>query len=111
MDGYLPGTSYLIGAESGVGKTSYALWAFIYQPLKEYLSGVKQERDPYWIMFSLEMMQAQVYAKLVSMYIFDNFGVILRFKDIFSRGKDCILSDENYEILQQCEDFMDILDE
>ena len=56
-------------------------------------------------------MQAQVYAKLVSMYIFDNFGVILRFKDIFSRGKDCILSDENYEILQQCEDFMDILDE
>lgn len=111
MDGYLPGTSYLIGAESGVGKTSYALWAFIYQPLKEYLSGVKQERDPYWIMFSLEMMQEQVYAKLVSMYIFDNFGITLRFKDIFSRGKDCILSDEHYDIIKQCDTFMDILDE
>lgn len=110
MDGYLPGTSYLIGAESGVGKTSYALWAFIYQPLKEFLSGVKQERDPYWIMFSLEMMQPQIYAKLVSMHIFDTFGVTLRFKDMFSRGKDCILSDDNYEILQQCNDFMEILD-
>ena len=111
MDGYLPGTSYLIGAESGVGKTSFALWAFIYQPLKEYLSGVKQERDPYWIMFSLEMTQPQIYAKLVSMYIFDTFGITLRFKDIFSRGKDCLLSDEHYELLQQCVEFMSILDE
>lgn len=111
MDGYLPGTSYLIGAESGVGKTSFALWAFIYQPLKEYLSGVKQERDPYWIMFSLEMTQPQVYAKLVSMYIFDTFGITLRFKDIFSRGKDCLLSDEHYELLQQCVEFMNVLDE
>lgn len=111
MDGYLPGTSYLIGAESGVGKTSFALWAFIYQPLKEYLSGIKQERDPYWIMFSLEMTQPQIYAKLVSMYIFDTFGITLRFKDIFSRGKDCLLSDEHYELLQQCVEFMNILDE
>ena len=111
MDGYLPGTSYLIGAESGVCKTSFALWAFIYQPLKEYLSGVKQERDPYWIMFSLEMTQPQIYAKLVSMYIFDTFGITLRFKDIFSRGKDCLLSDEHYELLQQCVEFMNILDE
>jgi hypothetical protein len=110
MDGFLPGTSYLIGAESGVGKTSYTLWAFIYKPLQEYLQGFKQERDPYWLMFSLEMTKPQVYAKLVSMYIFDNYGIILRFKDIFSRGKDCILSDENYEYLQKCKNFMNILD-
>lgn len=57
------------------------------------------------------MTQPQVYAKLVSMYVFDNFGVSLRFKDIFSRGKDCVLSDENYEILQKCSSFLDILDE
>lgn len=45
------------------------------------------------------------------MYIFDNFGESLRFKDIFSRGKDCILSDEHYQVLQQCREFMNILDE
>ena len=57
------------------------------------------------------MTQTQVYAKLISMYIFDNYGITLRFKDIFSRGKDCLLSDENYEILKKCDNFLDILDE
>lgn len=45
------------------------------------------------------------------MYLFDNFGVTLRFKDIFSRGKDCILSDTNYELIKQCDDFLNVLDE
>ena len=29
MDGFLPGTSYLIAAQSGVGKTSFMLYSFI----------------------------------------------------------------------------------
>lgn len=110
-DGFLPGTSYLIGGASGSGKSTNALWTFIYQPLIHYLEGECTERNPYWKLFSLEMTQTQVYAKLISMYVFDNFGVTLRFKDIFSRGKDCKLSDENYNILQQCDKFLDILDE
>lgn len=110
-DGFLPGTSYLIGGKSGAGKSTYALWSLVYQPLIHYLKGDCQERDPYWKYFSLEMTQPQVYAKLVSMYVFDNFGVTLRFKDIMSRGKDCILSDENYEILLKCDKFLDILDQ
>lgn len=110
-DGFLPGTSYLIGGSSGSGKSTNALWTFIYQPLVHYLKGDCRERDPHYKLFSLEMTQPQVYAKLVSMYVFDNFGVSLRFKDIFSRGKDCVLSDENYEILQKCSTFLDILDE
>ena len=92
-DGYLPGTSYLIGGSSGSGKSTYALWTYIYQPLINYLKGDNIQRDPYWFLFSLEMTRAQVYAKLVSMYVFDNYGVELKFKKIFSRGKDCILTD------------------
>ncbi len=57
------------------------------------------------------MTRSQVYAKLVSMYIFDNYGVELRFKQIFSRGKDCVLSDEEYELLTRSTDFIKILDE
>lgn len=110
MDGFLPGTSYLIGASSGVGKSTYMLWALIYKPLMAYLSGECPERDPYWIIFNLEMTQPQLYAKLVSMYIFDKYGIQLRFKEIFSRGKDCILSDKNFSILKECSDFIDILD-
>lgn len=111
MDGYLPGTSYLIGGSSGSGKSTYALWALVYCPLIAYLNGVGKDRDPYWIMFSLEMTQEQIYAKLVSMYIYDKFGVQLRFKEIFSRGDDCILSDEHLELINAADDFMDVLDE
>lgn len=91
-------------------KTTFALWTFVYQPLTHFLSGECQERDPYWLLFSLEMTRAQVYAKLVSMYIYDKFSIQLRFKEIFSRGKDCILSDDNYEILKKCGEFLDVLD-
>ena len=110
-DGYLPGVSFLIGGASGTGKTTFTLYRYVYCPLVAYLRGECQERDPHWKMFSLEMTRSQVYAKLVSMYIFDNFGVELRFKQIFSRGKDCILSDEEYELLTKCKDFIKILDE
>ena len=37
------------------------------------------------------------------MYIFDNYGVELKFKQIFSRGKDCVLSDEEYEFAIRAE--------
>lgn len=111
MDGVLPGTSYLIGGLSGVSKSTFTLWAFVYQPLIHYLAGECQERDPHWILFSLEMTRPQVYAKLLSMYIFDNYGEELRFKEIFSRGKDTILTDSHLELLKECESFLDILDE
>jgi|GEM_PF-4923067 len=68
-DGFLPGTTYLIGAASGVGKSSFALWTYVYNPLKAYLNGEEPSRDPHWKLFSLEMTRSQVYAKLVSMYI------------------------------------------
>lgn len=111
IDGYLPGTSYLVGAGSGVGKSTYALWTFVYQPLINFLNGECPERDPRWLLFSLEMTRSQVYAKLISMYIMDNFGVELRYKEIFSRGKDCILSDDKFQLLEESSKFIDILDE
>lgn len=111
MDGFLPGTGYLIGGASGTGKSTYMLWAFIYKPLMSFMSGESPERDPYWILFNLEMTQPQIYAKLVSMYIFDNFGEQIRFKEMFSRGKDAMLTDDHYELIKKCDSFLDLLDE
>lgn len=110
MDGFLPGTSYLIGAASGVGKSTYMLWALVYQPLMQFLKGENTKRDPYWIMFNLEMTRSQIYAKLLSMYIFDQYGEQIRFKEMFSRGKDTMLSDEHYGLIKECASFIDILD-
>lgn len=113
MDGYLPGTSYLIGAASGTGKSTFVLEKFIYNPLKDYLLGNNTERDPYWIMFSLEMTRAQVYAKLISMFIWDMFSEQIRFKEMFSRGKNCILSDDRYSLMNcpEVNDYLETLDQ
>lgn len=111
MDGFLPETSYLVGAMSGVGKSTFVLYSFVYKPLQAFLNGELTNRDPYWIIFSLEMTQEQIYSKLVSMYIYENFGEQISFKEMFSRGKDCILSDDRYNLLKQCDSFLSILDE
>lgn len=113
MDDYLPGTSYLIGGASGSGKSTFMLEKFIYHPLQDFLNDEsKKSRDPYWLLFSLEMTQEQVYAKLVSMYLYDKYGIQLRFKEIFSRGKDCVLSDEHYELLNnEIDEYLDLLDQ
>lgn len=112
MDGYLGGTSYLIGGASGSGKSTKALYSLVYCPLQAFLNDPSfANRDPYWALFNLEMTKEQLYAKLVSMYIFDKYQIQLKFKEIFSRGKDFILSDENFELIKNCSDFMDVLDE
>ena len=110
MDGLLPGTSYLIAAQSGVGKSTFSLYSFIYRPLMDYLKGQEVDRDPHFIMFNLEMTQEQIYAKLLSMYIYEHFGEQITFKELFSRGKDTRLSDERYELVKQCGEFLDLLD-
>lgn len=111
MDGLLPGVSYLIAAQSGVGKTTFTLYSFIYKPLMAYLEGKATIRDPHWIMFNLEMTQEQIYAKLISMYIFEKYGIEISFKELFSRGEDVRLSDEHFELVKSCSDFLDILDD
>ena len=110
MDGLLPGVSYLIAAQSGVGKSTFSLYSFVYKPLMDYMAGQEVDRDPYFIMFNLEMTQEQIYAKLLSMYIYEHFGEQITFKELFSRGKDTRLSDERYELVKQCDEFLDILD-
>lgn len=111
-DGLLGGTSYLIGGASGSSKSTFFLHSLLYCPLIEFLNNPEhKEKDPYWILWNLEMTKEQIYAKLVSMYIFDQRQKQLRFKEIFSRGKDCILSDEKFNWIKECSDFIDILDQ
>ena len=45
------------------------------------------------------------------MYVFEKYGVQLTYKEIFSRGKDTKITDENYQLLKDSENFLDILDE
>lgn len=98
IDGVTRETYTLILSNSGAGKTSFALYAYVYKPLMEHL-----EDDDFKILFfSLEMNEVSLYIKLLSIYIFETYGIELSFKEILSRKKEYVLSEEHYEIVKQC---------
>ena len=98
VDGVCRETYTLIISNSGSGKTSYALYAYLYKPLMATLGN-----DNFKVLyFSLEMNRMSLFVKLLSIYIFENFGKQLSFKKILSRERDFILSDDDYELVMKC---------
>ena len=98
IDGVCKGTYYLCGAESGVGKSSFMLYSFIYRPLMEHLDDNKFRIS----LFSLEMNSEMIMAKLLSTYIFETYKKRLSLKQLLSAQKGFILNDECYEIVKKC---------
>ena len=59
-------------------KTSYALYAYLYKPLMATINN-----DNFKVLyFSLEMNRMSLFVKLLSIYIFETFGIQLSFKKI-----------------------------
>lgn len=98
IDGVMPETYTLVMSGSGIGKTSIALYSFIYQPLKHALETGKFRV----IYYSLEMSAEILFAKLLSIYIFDTYGVELSAKEILSRKKGFTMTDGEYELIEKC---------
>ena len=97
VDGVAQETYYLIAGGTGSGKTSFALHSFIYKPIMENIDNP----DFHIIYFSLEMTAEQLLGKILSIYIYETFGVELSFKELLSRSKDTTLSDMDYELVCQ----------
>ena len=103
IDGNTKETYTLILSNSGSGKTSLALYAYVYKPLTQTL-----DNDDFKVLyFSLEMNEVSLYIKLLSIYIFETYGIELSYKEILSRKKEYILSPEHYELVKKCEPWVD----
>ena len=103
IDGVTKETYTLILSNSGAGKSSFALYAYVYKPLMEHL-----EDDDYKVLFfALEMSEWSLYIKLLSIYIFETYGIELSFKEILSKKKEYILSDEHYDLVQECRPWLE----
>lgn len=103
IDGVTRETYTLIISNSGAGKTSFALYAYVYKPLMAHLD----DDDFKVLYFSLEMSEVSLYIKLLSIYIFETYGVQLSYKEILSRKKEYVLSDEHYELVKECMPWVD----
>lgn len=96
IDGVTKNTYTLIMSPSGVGKTSIALFSFIFKPLCDHLDDGNFKIT----YFSLEISAELLFAKLLSLYIFEKYSIELSTKELLSRKKDYKLSDEHFQIVQ-----------
>jgi hypothetical protein len=93
-----------IGADSGAGKSSFCLSIFIYNLIKN-----KKDNLISILFYSFEMSKESLYAKLLSLYIYDTFGRIITYKEILSM--DAIISDEDYEYVKNSQEWIKSLDQ
>ena len=103
IDGVTKETYTLIISSSGAGKTSYALYAYVYKPIMHNLD----DENFKVLYFSLEMSATALFIKLLSIYIFEQFGVELSYKELLSRKREYVLSDEHYDLVQKCMPWID----
>lgn len=103
IDGVTKQTYTLILSNSGSGKSSFTLFSYVYKPIMEHL-----DDDNYKVLFfALEMSEWSLYIKLLSIYIFETYGIQLSFKEILSKKKEYVLSDEHYALVQECRPWLE----
>jgi replicative DNA helicase len=105
-DGVCRETYTLVLSNSGSGKTSFVLYAYVYKPLLAHLND-----DNFRILyFSLEMSEPSLYIKLLSIYIFETYGIELSYKELLSKKREYKLNDEHYELVKECRPFIDAIE-
>ena len=102
--GVTPEMYTVLFGKTGSGKTSIALYCYIYRPLMAML---EEGKDFKVIYLSLEMTGEMLLAKLASIYIMETFSVQLGYKEIFS--KKSTLSDTDYEYLLKALEWLDLI--
>lgn len=103
IDGVTKQTYTVVFSNSGSGKSTEVLFSYIYKPLQEHLEDNKYK---VWLA-SLEMNPDMVFGKLLTMYIFEHYGIEVSVKELLSRRKGHILSDKLYNIVQECKPWLE----
>lgn len=91
-----------IFADSGGGKTTFALFAYVYKPL---IAALQKTHKIKILFFSFEMSKTAVLTKLLCLHAFYEFGVVITYKEALSLTEE--ISDEKLEILEKCQGWLE----
>lgn len=105
--GVMPSTYTLIAAGTSVGKTSLALYSYIYKPIMDNIDN----EDFHIIYYSLEMKSSVLFTKLLSIYLWEKYGVEISYKELMSQGREETLPDNIYEMVKESIPWMKRLEE
>lgn len=99
----------LIGADSGVGKTSFADYFYLISPIESIING---ETDFEYMVdyYSLEISKKRKLVKLSALYMYLKFGIIVDYKSLLSMGgQSNKLPDHLYNAFLKTEEFIERL--
>lgn len=91
----------IIAGGTGSGKTTLALYSNVYRVIKDNLGDMRYRV----IFFSFEMTAEILLAKILSMYIWEEYKREVGYKEIMSREEK--ISDELYDLLVQCKPWLE----
>lgn len=92
-------------ADSGAGKTTYALFSYVYAPLKFALAN---NIDISVLYFSFEMSAEALFAKLLSLYIWDTHQKVVSFDEIMSLTSP--MSEETFELIVDAKAWLETIE-
>lgn len=89
----------VFAGDSGSGKSSLVLYTQIYKPFQQYMKNPSLKVN--FLIFSFEMSAEVLFAKLLALYMFDKYGLIISYSDLLSLGTS--LADEVYKkLIPEC---------
>lgn len=94
-----------IFADSGAGKTTYALFSYVYAPLKHAL---KYDSQLAILYFSFEMSSEALFAKLLSIYIWDHYREIVTFDEIMSLTSP--ISEHKFDLIKDAKAWLETVE-
>lgn len=99
---YVPGlqkrTLYVVGGETGSGKSAFGLNSFVYSPYDHWKSGTSDVTDFKVFYWTLEMHPSVVITKAICRRIYLDHGILVDVNYVLSRGKNRI-NDEVYRLV------------
>jgi len=86
----------VIAGDSGSGKSSMAFYTYVYSPFMQHIQDPSINVN--FLLFSFEMSAEVLFAKLLSVYIYETYGEIVSYDEILSLTGKC--SDAHFKLIQ-----------
>lgn len=88
IPGLQPGNIYLLGGESGSGKSMFAMNNFVYNPYDDYVKNYKDQFNLKIFIWSAEMSKSALGVRAITRKLYLNYGIVADTNYILSRGKN-----------------------
>lgn len=100
------GTMTVIAGDTGAGKSTLALWRQVYSPIKHAIEN--NLNNVHILYYSFEMASELLLAKLLSLHIYDTYGVVASHEKILSFTE--IISPDLYYYVKESKDWLNLIE-